>query len=99
MKIIFLDIDGVMNSSFSKVSDLHESLAFDDSAVRHLKEIINEGVTGFLVSPHNSDELADRVITAITGGLIKKFRQNIAKNKDQFSWEGLVDKIETKINL
>ena len=41
MKLIFLDIDGVMNSYSSALSDKHESLAFDSIAVKNLKHIIN----------------------------------------------------------
>jgi len=40
MKVIFLDIDGVMVTWHSKVSDKHENMAFDDNAVENLKHII-----------------------------------------------------------
>jgi glycosyltransferase involved in cell wall biosynthesis len=65
------------------------------TSVGCLKEIIKDGITGFLVPPHDSDELAKKVIEIITGDLIREFRKNIAKIKDQFSWDGLVKKIET----
>lgn len=42
IKVIFLDIDGVMNSCFSKVSDKHESLEFDKNCVDNLKRIIHK---------------------------------------------------------
>lgn len=40
LKVIFLDIDGVMNSCFSKTSTVHENLAFDPNCVAHLYKII-----------------------------------------------------------
>lgn len=50
LKLIFLDIDGVMNSNFSKVSDKHESLAFDPKAVENLKYILDETKAKIVVS-------------------------------------------------
>lgn len=50
MKIIFLDIDGVMNSYSSSLSDKHESLAFDSRAVENLKHIIYETGAKVVVS-------------------------------------------------
>lgn len=64
------------------------------TSVGCLKEIIKDGVTGFLVPPCNSDELAKKIIETITGDLIQELRQNIMKIKDQFSWDGLVKKID-----
>lgn len=50
LKLVFLDIDGVMNSCFSEVSDKHESLAFDSQAVENLKHILNETDAKIIVS-------------------------------------------------
>lgn len=49
-KLIFLDIDGVMNSGFSKRSDKHFSLAFDDNAVTNLKYILKHTEAKIVVS-------------------------------------------------
>lgn len=65
------------------------------TSVGCLKEIVEDGITGFLVSPRDPDELAKKVIETIKGDLIPEFRKNIAKIKDRFSWDGLVKKIET----
>lgn len=50
MKLIFLDIDGVMNSYTSALSAKHESLAFDNRAVENLKLVINETGAKIVVS-------------------------------------------------
>lgn len=53
MKLIFLDIDGVMNNQTeAKKSKLHESLEFAPSCVKNLKRIIAEtdGDTKIVVS-------------------------------------------------
>jgi hypothetical protein len=50
LKLIFLDIDGVMNSWFSVVSDKHESLAFDPKAVENLKYILDKTAAKIVVS-------------------------------------------------
>lgn len=50
LKFIFLDIDGVMNSWFSEVSDKHESLAFDPKAVENLKYILDKTDAKIVVS-------------------------------------------------
>ena len=63
------------------------------TSVGCLKEIIQNGVSGFLVRPSDSHELAKKIIETITGNYISRFRQNIAKIKGEFSWEGLVKTI------
>lgn len=50
LKLIFLDIDGVMNSYSSELSDKHESLAFDIGAVENLKYILEETEAKIVVS-------------------------------------------------
>ncbi|MGA1842005.1 MAG: glycosyltransferase family 4 protein [bacterium] len=64
------------------------------TSVGCLKEIIEDGVTGFLVPPRDPDELAKKVIETIKGDLTGEFRKNIEKIKDRFSWDGLVRKID-----
>lgn len=65
------------------------------TSVGCLKEIIKDGVTGFLVPPRNSDELAKKVIEAIKGDLMPEFRRNVMKVRGEFSWDGLVKKIDS----
>lgn len=51
MKLIFLDIDGVMNNQTeAKKSKLHESLEFAPSCIRNLKHIIAETNAKIVVS-------------------------------------------------
>ncbi|MGA1791285.1 MAG: glycosyltransferase family 4 protein [bacterium] len=64
------------------------------TSVGCLKEIVKDDVTGFLVPPYDSDALAKKVIETITGDLMPEFRKNITKIRGQFSWDGLVKKIE-----
>jgi hypothetical protein len=51
MKLIFLDIDGVMNNQTeAKKSKFHESLEFAPSCVRNLKRIISETDAKIVIS-------------------------------------------------
>ncbi|RXT06434.1 HAD domain-containing protein [Ammoniphilus sp. CFH 90114] len=51
MKVIFLDIDGVMiTGSYRKISSQYDGYAFDPTAVEHLKEIIVKTGTYIVVS-------------------------------------------------
>ncbi|QJI52419.1 hypothetical protein [Psychrobacillus phage Perkons] len=59
MKLIFLDIDGVMNSGFSKRSDKHFSLAFDDNAVTNLKQILER--TGAMIVVSSTWRLGEAI--------------------------------------
>lgn len=50
MKLIFLDIDGVMNNYKCELSDKHDSLAFDEESVKLLKKLIEKTKAKLIIS-------------------------------------------------
>lgn len=64
------------------------------SRVGGIKEVVNDGETGFLVSPDNPEELAERIkFTLDNPELIAKFKENGRKRVEQyFSWESVANR-------
>lgn len=60
-----------------------------------LPEVIEDGKTGFIVQPKDEGELAKAVIRFFAENCSEAFVDNIKRNEDRFSWERLVEKIET----
>ena len=56
------------------------------SNVGGLSEIVEDGVTGYVVKP-NAEGIANAVITFFNQNKFEKFSQNIKKVKKKFSWE------------
>ena len=62
--------------------------------VGSLPEVIENGKTGYLVPPEAPDELAGAIIRFFGEGNTRTFRDNIQKEKYNFSWDRMVDTIE-----
>lgn len=59
-----------------------------------LAEVVEDGVTGFLVSPGRPEELARAVLRFFAEGRAAEFAANIRRYRARYSWERLVDLIE-----
>ena len=62
--------------------------------VGSLPEIIEDGKTGYLVSPEDPEKLARAIVTFFVEGKSEEFSKNIQKAKYRFSWGRMVDCIE-----
>jgi glycosyltransferase involved in cell wall biosynthesis len=62
--------------------------------VGSLPEIIEDGITGYLVPPEDPKELARAVVEFFVERKSKEFAKNIEKAKYRFSWDRMVDCIE-----
>lgn len=62
--------------------------------VGSLPEIVDDGKTGYLVSPGSASEIADAVNKFFGEDKAGLFVENIRKEKYRFSWDQLVDGIE-----
>ena len=62
--------------------------------VGSLPEIVDDGKTGYLVSPGSASEIADAVNKFFGEDKAGLFVENIRKEKYRFSWDKLVDGIE-----
>ncbi len=78
---------------------LQTAFAFDKPVITTnvggLKEVVDDGKTGFIVKPENSIELAKAIIRFYKGERQKEFIQNIKSGKEKFSWESLIKIIES----
>ncbi len=64
------------------------------SRVGGIKEVVVDGETGFLVSPDNPGELAEKISQALNNPeLMAKFKENGRKRVEQyFSWESIANR-------
>jgi glycosyltransferase involved in cell wall biosynthesis len=62
-----------------------------------LKEIVDEGKTGYTVQP-NSKDVADGILKFYTNWNETNFPSHIEKYKKQFTWEEFIRKLEDLIN-
>ena len=60
-----------------------------------LPEVVKDGETGYLISPGSSSEIATAVIKFFKENHAPVFSENIKKEKYMFSWDCLVDVIES----
>jgi len=60
-----------------------------------LKEVVDDGKTGFVVPPRNSSLLSESIIKFYKGNKSKSFSLNVAKEKKKFSWKSLINIIES----
>ena len=62
--------------------------------VGSLPEVIEDGKTGYLVTPESSHELAKAIIKFFSGGNNEEFRENVMNENYKFSWDRMVNVIE-----
>ena len=62
--------------------------------VGSLPEVVEDGTTGYLVNPGNSQELAQAIVRFFAEGKGPEFIRNIRLTKERFSWDRLVALIE-----
>jgi len=62
--------------------------------VGSLPEVVEDGKTGYLVSPKSSVELAKAILTFFEEEKYREFSDNIKKGQYRFSWARMVDTIE-----
>lgn len=60
-----------------------------------LKDIINDGKTGFVVQPRSSLSLSDAIIKFYRKNKSKPFSLNVIKERKKFSWKALIKIIES----
>lgn len=60
-----------------------------------LPEVIQEGETGFLVDPERPDLIAETVLRYFREEFGEKMRGNMAREKEHFSWNALLEQIES----
>jgi len=60
-----------------------------------LPEVINDKKTGYLIAPRDSMAIADAVVSFYKEGKEKEFVDNIIKENWRFSWDRIVDTIES----
>ncbi len=59
-----------------------------------LPEVVDDGVTGFIVPPDNPEMLAEKLKTGCETGEFLRMSKNIPRFKEKFSWENFVIAIE-----
>jgi glycosyltransferase involved in cell wall biosynthesis len=60
-----------------------------------LGEIVQEGRTGFIVRPNDPCAFGDAIRRFYTGRCEKPFSRNVHREKQKYSWEAMVEAIET----
>ena len=60
-----------------------------------LPEVVQDGKTGYLVPPESSHDLAKAIIMFFQDGNIKEFNNNIRQENYKFSWDRMVETIES----
>ena len=65
------------------------------TSVGGLPEVVEENSTGAIVEPENPQALADGIIKVLTNPQREKYPHNIEKYNQKFSWDHMVDTIES----
>ena len=60
-----------------------------------LPEVVEDNRTGYLVPPRDSRAIADAVVSFYAGEKEDEFVQNILKQRESFSWDRMVEAIES----
>jgi glycosyltransferase involved in cell wall biosynthesis len=59
-----------------------------------LPDVVEDGKTGYLIDPKNSQQIADSIIKFYKGNNEDIFAANISNMEERFSWDKLVETIE-----
>ncbi|MCI8402399.1 MAG: glycosyltransferase [Lachnospiraceae bacterium] len=64
------------------------------TGVGGLPEVVLDGKTGYIVTPRNATELAEKIIRFFEEDREKEFSANVAAEAGKYSWEVMADNIE-----
>jgi len=64
-----------------------------------IPEVVENGKTGFIVPPQNSKALADAIINFYENKKEEEFVNNIIKEREKFSWDRMVEVIESFVTV
>ena len=59
-----------------------------------LPDVVEDGKTGYIIDPKNSQQIADSIIKFYKENNEVKFAANISNMEERFSWDKLVETIE-----
>lgn len=59
-----------------------------------LPDVVEDGVTGYIVEPMNSDALSNRICSFFDNGIASEMVKNVCKAAYKFDWNRIVEKIE-----
>jgi glycosyltransferase involved in cell wall biosynthesis len=59
-----------------------------------LPDVVEDGKTGYIIDPKNSQQIADAIIKFYKGDNEEIFAANITNMEERFSWDKLVETIE-----
>lgn len=59
-----------------------------------LPEVVEDGKTGYLISPKSSSEIASAIVKFFQEKKAKEFSENVKRENYRFSWDRMVDVIE-----
>ena len=81
---------------------LQVALAFDKPVIGTetgaLKDVIHDGMNGYLVPVRNPQRLADKIVRFFTENKKTEFSGNIKNMKNQFAWSNMAQCIERFVN-
>jgi glycosyltransferase involved in cell wall biosynthesis len=64
-----------------------------------LPEVVDDGRTGFVVTPADADALAEAIIRYYEGGFEARFREEIAGQANRFDWDEEVAQVDEMVAL
>lgn len=59
-----------------------------------LPEVVLDGQTGYIAESENSQDLASKIIEFFDGRHAEKFRENIIREADKYSWTHMMEKVD-----
>ena len=62
-----------------------------------MPEVVDEGKTGYLISPESSNEIAEAIVSFFHQNKAEEFERNIVKENYRFSWDRMIDVIESLV--
>ena len=64
------------------------------TAVGGLAEVVESGVTGFVVPPENPQAIAEAVEEFYARGGRATFREGVVRERAKYSWDAMIETIE-----